>query len=97
MASKRNKNEIIDKIAAETGLSRNDVGAVINSFIQTIKESLMQGHKVLLKGFITFSVKEAGPRSVNDFKGVGTTRQIGKRFLPKAKFSYLFAQKIKKK
>jgi nucleoid DNA-binding protein len=93
---KYNKNNIIEEIAAETGFTQREVKLIINLFIEKIKQAMLSGQKVLLKGFITFSVRVAKPRKINDFKVEGNRLRVDKRTLPKAKFSDSFVQKVKK-
>ncbi|MFV0246343.1 MAG: HU family DNA-binding protein, partial [Mycoplasmatales bacterium] len=40
------KQEIIENVAGETGLSKKDVGAVIESTFAEIKKSIKKGNKV---------------------------------------------------
>ena len=37
------KNELIEKIAGNTGLTKKDVGIVINTFIVTVTKALVEG------------------------------------------------------
>ena len=48
------KNELIEKIAGNTGLTKKDVGIVINTFIVTVTKALVEGSKVQLLGFGVF-------------------------------------------
>ena len=57
-----NKNELITKIAAETGLSKKDSEKAVNAALDTITVSLEKGEKVQLVGFGVFDVKERGVR-----------------------------------
>jgi DNA-binding protein HU-beta len=95
--NKQNKNNLVDDIAVECGLSKKEVKKVINLFIQKIKTSLLLGEKILLKGFVTFSIREAKPKLINDFQNEGHRLTVGERKLPKAKFSDGFVKQIKKK
>ncbi|WP_185872733.1 HU family DNA-binding protein [Blattabacterium cuenoti] len=58
-----NKTELVHSISEKTGIAKNEVKTVIESFIQTIIQSLKQGNKVTLIGFGTFSVIDRNPRT----------------------------------
>lgn len=51
------KAEIVAQIAKNTGLDKNAVLAVVESFMETVKESLTNGEEVTLRGFGTFTIK----------------------------------------
>ena len=57
------KNELIEKIAGNTGLTKKDVGIVINTFIVTVTKALVEGSKVQLLGFGVFARKVRNPRT----------------------------------
>ena len=48
------KSELIEAVAKETGLSKNDVDAVIKSTINTIMDAIAKGEKVSFIGFGSF-------------------------------------------
>ncbi len=68
-----NKTEIIEMVAKETQLSRDDTGRVINSFMNTIKKGLKNNEKVSFVGFGSFSVKKRAARVGRNPK-TGTNR-----------------------
>jgi DNA-binding protein HU-beta len=94
---KQNKNALIIEISDETGFSRKDVSIIINLFIKKIMKAMLDGEKVLLKGFATFMIRLAKPRRANDFQNEGCRIKVGARNLPKVKFSDSFVKKIKRK
>jgi len=51
-----NKAELIAKIAEDADLTKTQVNLVLDSFINTVTETLSEGEKVTLVGFGTFSV-----------------------------------------
>lgn len=57
-----NKSELIDKIAAGSGLTKADSKKALEATVAAIKESLAAGEKVALVGFGTFSVSERSAR-----------------------------------
>ena len=49
-----NKSKLIEQIATDTGMTKTDVKAVINSFIDNATEALQDGEQVVFQGFGTF-------------------------------------------
>lgn len=57
-----NKTELIEKIAAASGLSKADSKSALDATVQAIKEALIAGDKIALVGFGAFSVSERPAR-----------------------------------
>ena len=57
-----NKAELINAIAAESGLSKADSKKALEAFVSSVTNALKGGDKVSLVGFGTFSVVERGAR-----------------------------------
>ncbi|MGN0281004.1 MAG: HU family DNA-binding protein [Prevotella sp.] len=57
-----NKTELIEKIAAGSGLAKTDAKKALDATIAAIKEALVAGDKIALVGFGTFSVNERPAR-----------------------------------
>lgn len=57
-----NKGELIDKIAAGSGLTKVDAKKALDAAVAAVKEALAAGDKVSLVGFGTFSVGERPAR-----------------------------------
>ncbi len=51
------KAELVELIAAETGVSKKDTGIVVNLILENIGHALVRGDKVELRGFGSFKVK----------------------------------------
>ena len=51
------KAEIVTKIACEIGLEKDEILKVLDSFTNTVKETLICGNDVTLRGFGTFTNK----------------------------------------
>ena len=58
-----NKAELISAIVSETGLSKKDTEATINSFVNVISNELAKKEKVQLIGFGTFETRERAART----------------------------------
>lgn len=57
-----NKAALISKIAEKSDMPKKQVETVLNSFVETVLETLKEGDKVQLMGFGTFEVKERAAR-----------------------------------
>ena len=56
------KNEFVDRVAAESGLSKKDAGSAVESVIKSIEKALSDGEEVNFTGFGKFHVAERGSR-----------------------------------
>lgn len=57
-----NKAELINAIVDETGLSKKDTEATINSFVNVVSNALAENDKVQLIGFGTFETRKRAAR-----------------------------------
>ena len=57
-----NKGNLIDAIAASTGLSKADAGRAVDAVLDGISGALGNGDSVALVGFGTFSVRHRAAR-----------------------------------
>ena len=58
-----NKTELVNAIAAKTGLSKKDSDAALAATVEAITEALKAGDKIALVGFGTFEVRERAART----------------------------------
>ena len=56
------KNEFVDRVASDSGLSKKDAGAAVDSVIKSIEAALGAGEDVNFTGFGKFHVAERGAR-----------------------------------
>lgn len=57
-----NKTELIEKIAAGSGLDKATSKKALDATVEAIKQALLAGDKITLVGFGTFSVSERPAR-----------------------------------
>lgn len=57
-----NKTQLIDKIAANSGLTKADSKKALDATLKAVKETLKKGDKLALVGFGTFSVTKRPKR-----------------------------------
>jgi len=56
------KNEFVDRVASESGLSKKDAGSAVDAVITSIETALSSGEEVNFTGFGKFHVAERGAR-----------------------------------
>jgi DNA-binding protein HU-beta len=65
-----NKSELIEAVAADTGLTKTDSALVLESVLGTVSKTLKKGDDVIITGFGKFSVvKRAARQGVNPRTG----------------------------
>lgn len=62
------KSELIAKISQRTGIAKDPCEAVIDAFAEEIKDSLSNGEKVMIKGFMSFEVSTRNERDARNPK-----------------------------
>lgn len=65
-----NKAELVEKVAADTGLSKAATKSALEAFVNNIQLTLKKGLSVVLTGFGTFTVvKRKGRTGINPATG----------------------------
>lgn len=57
------KADLINKIAKEMNISKQEAETGVNFFFQTIKEALLKGEEIELRGLGSFRFRQRGARS----------------------------------
>ncbi len=57
-----NKTELIAKIAEKADFSKKDAEKALNAFVDSVKEGLIAGDKIVLVGFGSFETKKRAAR-----------------------------------
>jgi DNA-binding protein HU-beta len=85
-----NKQELIESIASETGLSKADAGRALDAAFDAITSSLTKGDRVAIPGFGTFATSRRAART-------GRNPQTGEAIKIKARtaVSFKVASKLK--
>ena len=76
-----NKNELVAKVADQSGLSKKDAEKALAAVIGTITAALVAGDKVQLVGFGTFETKQREARTGRNPRS-GETIEIPAASLP---------------
>jgi nucleoid DNA-binding protein len=65
-----NKSQLVEAIAADSGLTKTDSARAVESFLGTVTKTLKKGYEVIITGFGKFSVvKRAARQGVNPRTG----------------------------
>jgi DNA-binding protein HU-beta len=76
------KQEFVDKVASDTGLSKKDAGAAVDAVLGTIESELKGGGEVAFTGFGKFHVAQRGAREGRNPR-TGETMQIAATKVPR--------------
>ena len=90
------KADIINEIAMTTGVQKRHVAVVVESFMETIKNSLLEKKEnVYLRGFGSFVIKHRAAKTARNILK-NTTMMIEAHDLPSFKPSKSFVEQMKK-
>ena len=91
------KADIINKIAENTALQKKDVAVEVESFLETIKDSLLENKEnVYLRGFGSFIIKHRAAKTARNILQK-TTMIIEAHDLPSFKPAKCFVEQMKEK
>ena len=57
------KTDIIKSVAKQTGVDRETVTRIIESYVDTVKETLIEGESINFRNFGTFFLKRRAPKT----------------------------------
>lgn len=60
------KADIVSEIAKSTGVDKTTVASVIESFMESVKDSMASGENVYLRGFGSFIVKKRAEKTARN-------------------------------
>lgn len=89
------KADVINEIAAKTGLEKVDVQEVVESFFKVVKDSMSEGNNVYFRGFGSFVVKKRARKVARNI-AKNTSIVIPPHNVPSFKPSKTFVEKVKK-
>jgi DNA-binding protein HU-beta len=90
------KADIVNKISETTGIEKVAVQATVESFMKTIRESMMNGSNVYLRGFGSFVVKKRAEKKGRNISK-NTTIVIPAHNIPSFKPAKTFVNQVKKR
>ena len=88
------KAEIVSEIAAKTGLEKQVVLTVVESMMDTIMTSMINGNEVFLRGFGSFIIKHRAEKTARNISK-NTTIIIPAHNIPAFKPAKEFMEKVK--
>ena len=89
------KAELVSKIADKTGVEKLTTLAIVESFMNEIKDSISANEGVYLRGFGTFKPKKRAEKTGRNIKK-NTTIIIPAHHIPAFKPAKIFMQEVKK-
>ena len=90
------KADIINGIASSTGISKKDVSAVVESFMDAIKNTMLEKKEnVYLRGFGSFIIKHRAEKTARNISK-NTTITIPAHNFPSFKPAKTFIEDMKK-
>ena len=89
------KADIINDIAEKTGIEKVAVQASVEAFMKTVRNSMVGGENVYLRGFGSFIVKRRAEKTGRNISK-NTTIIIPAHYIPAFKPAKTFAEKAKK-
>ena len=88
------KAEIIAEISVKTGLEKADVTTAVEAFFTVVKDSMVEGNNIYVRGFGSF-VNKKRARKVARNISQNTSLIIDEHFIPSFKPAKSFAKAIK--
>ncbi|MBZ0179906.1 MAG: integration host factor subunit beta [Melioribacteraceae bacterium] len=80
------KADIVEKVAAGTGLTKLETEAIIEGFLNTVIQSLREGNGIEIRGFGSYRVKKKNARYARNPR-TGEKVYVAEHFVPVFKFS----------
>ena len=89
------KAEIVAAVASETGVEKNAVQNVIETFMAVVKNTMKNGENVYLRGFGSFIVKTRSQKTARNISK-NTAIIIPEHKIPAFKPAKVFMEQVKK-
>ena len=88
------KAEIVKKISQQTGIEQTAASAVVEAFMEQVRQALIGGENVYLRGFGTFNRKHRAEKVARNISK-NTTIKVPAHDIPAFKPSKAFLDTIK--
>jgi len=88
------KAEIIAEISNKTGIEKVDVQEAVEAFFKVIKNAMVNGENVYVRGFGSFVVKKRAQKTARNISK-NTAIIIPEHFVPSFKPAKVFVEKVK--
>ncbi len=90
------KAEIVNEVAKSTGIEKVQVQSVIEEFTKVVKDSIIAGEPVYIRGFGSFIVKHRAEKAARNITRQ-TTMTIPAHDIPAFKPAKVFVNAVKEK
>ena len=90
------KAEIVNEVAKVTGVEKVTVQTVVEAFMENVKESIVKGEPVYLRGFGSFIIKHRAKKAARNITKK-TTMTIPAHDIPAFKPAKVFVNAVKEK
>lgn len=91
---KMTKAEVIAEIAQKTGIEKVDVSETVEAFFKVIKNAMIEGENVYVRGFGSFVIKKRAEKTARNISK-NTAIIIPEHFIPSFKPAKVFVEKVK--
>lgn len=88
------KADIVNEVSKNTGIEKLTVQKAVEAFMETVKDSLVDGKNVYLRGFGSFVVKKRAEKTARNISK-NTTIIIPSHNIPSFKPAKSFVSKVK--
>ena len=88
------KAEIVAQISRQSGIEKGGVMTVVEAFMDNVKESLIAGNDVFLRGFGSFIIKHRAEKTARNISK-NTTIKIPAHNVPAFKPAKAFLDEVK--
>jgi len=91
------KADLVEQVyeAIGPGVTKKDCGAVVDAFLNSVKQALANGEHIEIRGFGTFKVRERRPRLARNPR-TGESVRVPARLVPVFKPSRLFKAEVER-
>lgn len=90
------KAEIVSKIASQIGIDKNSVLAVVESYMETVKNAVSNGDNVYLRGFGSFVCRKRAAKTARNITK-NTTMIVPEHLVPSFKPANEFKEQVREK
>ncbi len=87
------KADIVERVAAGTGLTKLETEAIIEGFLSTVVQSLREGNGIEIRGFGSYKVKMKNARYARNPR-TGEKVFVDEHYVPTFKFSKDFKSSV---
>ena len=90
------KLDIVTRISRQTGMEKTEVATIVEAFMDSVKESMIAGEEVFLRGFGSFIIKKRAQKVARNISK-NTTIVIPAHSIPAFKPAKSFSNAIKER